>query len=126
QRTHGAGVEAHTLEMTARWRLESQAIALGDRRAHLDDDLVAFHPDHTAEFEAAIVGLRARDVAPSFAAAVHPAREAPREDLHERLHFLEARLREGAALHALQELAVALRHRRDELRLLLAAFDLEA
>ena len=73
-----------------------------------------------------VVGLRAGDVGTARAAAVHAAGEPSTEDLYERTHLLERGRREGAVLHAIEELAVSLGDRRDVLGFLLAALDLEA
>ena len=68
-------------------RLEAEAVAGLNRRRHFDDQLAALLSHDRAEVDAAVVGLRARDVVAPDAAAVHAAGESATEDLHERLDF---------------------------------------
>ena len=79
-----------------------------------------------ADGHAVIVRLRARDVVATRASTIHAAGVAAAVDLHQRLRRGD-RWR-GAIAHrqTREEAAIALRDRRDILRLLLAPFDLEA
>src|SRR5690242_11127051 len=67
--------------------LEAESVAAQDRLGDRDDQLILFSADHHTKDRAAVVGLRARDVVPARAPAIHPAGEAARKDLHERLDF---------------------------------------
>src|SRR6185503_4899399 len=106
-------------------RLEAESIADFDRRAHVDDQFAALVTDDRAQYDAAIVRLRSRDVVTPVAAAVHPAGEAAAEDLHERLDFLVARTKRFAALDVIQELAIGFCNGRDVFGLLLPPLHLE-
>jgi len=124
-RPHAPDPEAAVAFDGAVGMLEAEPIAALDRLRDYNDQLVLFAPNHFAEYRAAVVGLGAGHVVPPRAAAVHPAGEAAREDLHQGLDFGRCGRTPVARGKSVEKDAVAVRHGRHVFGFLLAAFDLE-
>ena len=105
---------------------KAEAVTDLHRERDLDDQVVALRAHDPPQHCAAIVRLIPGYVVPSRPAAIHPARESPGEDLHQRLDLPRRRRLPSPSRQPVEELPIAAGHGGDVFWLLLAAFHLEA
>ena len=107
-------------------RLEADAITDLQGRDDVDQELTTLVCHHDTKLATAIVGMVARDVVASHTAAVHATGKPAAVDLGQRLE-IGGRWRCALAIgEAVEERAIAVRHRGHVLRPLLSALDLQA